>query len=839
MTDIARLQLRIESVEAELAARRLKDLDGAAGKAEGASSRLMGSFTKLVAPVATLATAMAALNKLVSVQREFDVLNAGLITATGSAENAAVAFEALQDFAKNTPYGLAQATEGFTKLVNLGLEPSERALMSYGNTASAMGKDLSQMIEAVADATTGEFERLKEFGIKASSEGDRVKFTFRGVTTEIGKNAAEIEQYLMALGENEFAGAMENRMNSLDGAIAGLGDAWDGLWLTISQQGIGDLITDAVNLASDALEELTAMISSGELEGYLDAIGAAWGGWGRDIQATIDIVTKLWNDATGEWGDEGKAVVDFLVNAFAQFPENVRAFVQIAVTEVMSFFERLVARATYAKDAIAAIFNDDTIEAAGQRYASQMAAIYETRQSSLQSIMAERDADIRASEDKAAAARKLREEYERAAEARRGQGDRLAQFRVSPPGGQGAGAGAGAGNSSSKTQQREFENLVASLRTEEEAIAESYRKRKEIIERNTAEGSQKRSDLMARLDQDNAERLAKLTEQQNKEVESLRAQLMTEEESIQESYNRRMQIIAQARNLDATGRAELEAKVAADRDLALSELESQRQRERDSLYNGLLTEEEMLLQSYERKRQQILEAEEVTELERQDLLRRLKQQFDSEMEQAEMARTKLLLSSGEQVFGGLAGLAKTYAGEQSKTYKALFAVSKAFSLAQAAMSITTGLAKAQELGFPMNLAEMARVAATGASIVSQLSGSNFSGAYDQGGQIPAGKFGIVGEYGPEIVNGPARVTGRRKTAEELAGAGGKPNVSVVVNNNAGVSVSTSSTSDEEGTKLQVLIEETKRSIISEIVTGTGNVPRALEGTYAGMRRGQA
>ena len=30
-----------------------------------------------------------------------------------------------------------------------------------------MGKDITQMIEAVADAATGEFERLKEFGIKA------------------------------------------------------------------------------------------------------------------------------------------------------------------------------------------------------------------------------------------------------------------------------------------------------------------------------------------------------------------------------------------------------------------------------------------------------------------------------------------------------------------------------------------------------------------------------------------------------------------------------------------------------------------------------------------------
>lgn len=782
MTDIARLQLRIESTEAELAARRLRDLDGAAGKAEGASSRLMGTFTRMLGPAAALAAAVASLNKIVSVQREFDVLNASLLTATGSAENAAITFEALQDFAKNTPYGLAQATEGFTKLVNLGLEPSERALMSYGNTAAAMGKDMSQMIEAVADATTGEFERLKEFGIKASSEGERVKFTFQGITTEIGKNAAEIEQYLMALGENEFAGAMQNRMDSLDGAIAGLGDSWDALWLTISQQGIGDLIADAVNMASAALEELTAMIASGEMEGYLDAIGAAWGGWGRDVMDTIDILTKLWKDATEEWGDEGESVVKFLIDAFAQFPQNVRAFIQIAVVGVASFFDSLVARAAYARDAIAAIFNDDTIKAAGKRYADQMAAVHETRQSSLAGIIQERDADIRASRDKAAAARKLREEYDRAAEARRGTGDRLARFRTGAQGkgrGAGAGAGAGAGGGSSsrasdaaaKAQQREFENLVASLRSEEEAIAESYRKRKQIIERNTADGSQRRADLMARLEQDNAKQLTRLKNQQNKEVEGLRSQLFTEEEAIQESYNRRMEIIAQARNLDASGRAELEQRVLADREKALSDLEAQRRRERDSLYNGLLTEEETLTQAYERKREKILTAEEVTELERQDLLRRLKQQFDDEMQQAEMARNQMLLSSGEQLFGGLAGLAKSYAGEQSEAYRALFAVSKGFAAAQAAISIATGLAKAQELGFPANLAEMARVAAAGAQIVSTIGGTQFSGAYDQGGQIPAGKIGLVGEYGPELIRGPATVTGRELTARALREGG--------------------------------------------------------------------
>lgn len=40
----------------------------------------------------------------------------------------------------------------------------------------------------------------------------------------------------------------------------------------------------------------------------------------------------------------------------------------------------------------------------------------------------------------------------------------------------------------------------------------------------------------------------------------------------------------------------------------------------------------------------------------------------------------------------------------------------------------------------------------------------FAGAYDSGGRIPRGQWGIVGENGPEVVDGPANVTGRKNTA---------------------------------------------------------------------------
>lgn len=43
-------------------------------------------------------------------------------------------------------------------------------------------------------------------------------------------------------------------------------------------------------------------------------------------------------------------------------------------------------------------------------------------------------------------------------------------------------------------------------------------------------------------------------------------------------------------------------------------------------------------------------------------------------------------------------------------------------------------------------------------------GPGYAGAFDKGGNIPSGQFGIVGERGPEVVGGPVNVTGRRKTA---------------------------------------------------------------------------
>lgn len=385
-----------------------------------------GKFKQLIA----VAAALALLKEVVDVQREFDKLNAGLVTATGSAEKAAEAFTALQQFATETPYGLAQAVEGFTQLVNLGLTPSEEAMRSFGNTASAMGKDLNQMIGAVADATTGEFERLKEFGIRASKEGGNVTFTFQGVKKTVKDNAADIEKYLISLGKVEFVGAMQKRMDTLDGAIANLADTWDATLLSLSQQGIGAAVRSSVEEASAALGELNNQLASGQLAAEFGSVAAKFSGYGKDFQTTFDTITQYFKDSSAQWPPILLNNVNNMIDTFAHLPENVRAFVGIMAVEVAAGFDRVGKYATAFKNGLAAIFNDTTFEGVGKELEAGLKGVDQARQDSIAGILAERDASVKSQTDQAEAAKKLREQYDATAAARKkSTEDRLAKFK--------------------------------------------------------------------------------------------------------------------------------------------------------------------------------------------------------------------------------------------------------------------------------------------------------------------------------------------------------------------------------------------------------------------------
>lgn len=242
---------------------------------------------------------------------DMESMNIALKTSFQGNEKAAKeAFDNINKFAAQTPYELQEVMTGFIKLKNMGLDPSQEALTAYGNTASAMGKSLNDMVEAVADAATGEFERLKEFGIKASSEGDKVTFLFQGVKTTVGKNAKEIEQYLKFVGNVKFKGGIEAQSKSLNGMLSTLKDS---VVMTASKIGttmiprvkelfdkispVLDKIQKWVEKNPKLTETLLKVIAGAMVLSFVTSgLAFAFGGVFKAIQAVL-FVSSLWNKA--------------------------------------------------------------------------------------------------------------------------------------------------------------------------------------------------------------------------------------------------------------------------------------------------------------------------------------------------------------------------------------------------------------------------------------------------------------------------------------------------------------------------------------------------------------
>lgn len=274
--------------------------------------------------------------KWLEVNVEFEKFNAVLTTATGSAEAAAGEMNKIRDFAQKTPFSVRELTEAFVKLNNQGFRPTKDELTLLGDLASSTGKTFDQLAEAILDAQVGEFERLKEFGIKAKTEGDKVIFTFKGVRTEVGKNAEEIQKYILGLGNLEgVSGSMASISNTLGGALSNLGDAWENLlvsfsdgegilskavgWLTDITNGIsksiqagglvsGTQINEATKAAADLYDSTLSKINKS-----IDTNKLAWQEWQKQVKnGTADSSKSVKSnlEAWQEWQVKIKEAID-------------------------------------------------------------------------------------------------------------------------------------------------------------------------------------------------------------------------------------------------------------------------------------------------------------------------------------------------------------------------------------------------------------------------------------------------------------------------------------------------------------------------------------------------
>lgn len=262
----------------------------------------MGKLIKAAMGTAVVAGAVKLVKNMANVRMEFERYNAMLKVALGSQDAASASMQQLTKFAADTPFQLNQLTGAYVKLVNQGFKPTTEQMTKMGDLASAMGKDYDQLTEAIIDAQTGEFERLKEFGIRASKSGDQVTFAFKEVETQVDFTASSIRDYVVGLGGMEgVSGSMAEISQTLGGRVSNLGDAWDSLMNTMGSKSSGVMVT-VINWMIDVANGMQLIV-----KGAKELRSEAWKELGSDIEGAMAEIEGYQQSAIRGGMDAAKA----------------------------------------------------------------------------------------------------------------------------------------------------------------------------------------------------------------------------------------------------------------------------------------------------------------------------------------------------------------------------------------------------------------------------------------------------------------------------------------------------------------------------------------------------
>lgn len=240
----------------------------------------------------------------------FESFRATLETIEGSSEKAVKSLDWVSEFAAKTPYELDDVVASFVKLKSYGLDPTNGLLQTLGDTAAGMGRTLDEAVEAMADAVTGQNERLKSFGITSETKGNKITYSYnhdgKQIKASVNKNdKKKIEQTLSDIFNKKFAGASQKQAQTFSGMLSNLMDIWTRFQVLVMNSGVFDTIKNKLQGVLDTLEKMS---KNGELQA-----------WAKDIGATLtDLFESAW--------EVGKVLFGIIKN-FAEFAKENKTFV--------------------------------------------------------------------------------------------------------------------------------------------------------------------------------------------------------------------------------------------------------------------------------------------------------------------------------------------------------------------------------------------------------------------------------------------------------------------------------------------------------------------------------
>ena len=182
------------------------------------------------------------------------------------------------EFANKTPFETDSVVEATVRLQSYGIE-AQKVMTQIGDMAGVMNKDLMQAVEAVADAQTGELERLKEFGITKAMIIAKGAELYKNQTIVNNKGQIVDQQKfndaLFALMEERFKGGMEIQAKSYKGLMSTISGVWKtGLAQMAGISGTGEIIEgSAFDAAKEGLGWVSDKMQSLSKSGTFEKIG--------------------------------------------------------------------------------------------------------------------------------------------------------------------------------------------------------------------------------------------------------------------------------------------------------------------------------------------------------------------------------------------------------------------------------------------------------------------------------------------------------------------------------------------------------------------------------------
>jgi len=293
------------------------------GKTEKKSKKAGGALKKLRGVLATIGGA-AILNQIVQTNRTFEDLEATLRAVTGSALAAKKSFELIRAFTSTTTFQIEEVAQAFITLKQAGIVPTSEVLQDFGNFAAGMGKSVTQLAQAAFNATTGEMEMLKQFGVIARQQGDKITVTFDGVTKTIDRSGEAIVEFLRSIGREKFPTAIEERFNTLSGAISNLKDQISEFSVSVGD-GVGGLglRQSFIDLAKATASLIETLRPLGQVLGFLigvvtNVVTIIF----MTVDAILILVTAITKLSTGSL--KIKDIFNDNIDSFSDFAKAVR-----------------------------------------------------------------------------------------------------------------------------------------------------------------------------------------------------------------------------------------------------------------------------------------------------------------------------------------------------------------------------------------------------------------------------------------------------------------------------------------------------------------------------------